>query len=97
MKGKSGSCIACGETIGYVNPLVTLCKPVTEWVNIVDKKITRMARMLVGNVPLGKEIALFEFLWSIEDRVLIEKNDHIGCSTTTKFSIELLNKNCKPV
>lgn len=56
-----------------------------------------MAKMLVGNVPLDKEIVLFEFLWRIEGGVLIEKNDPIGCSTTTEFRIELLNKDCKPI
>lgn len=51
VKGKAENCVACGESIGYVNPLTALCKPVKEWVDVVDKKITRMAKMLVGNVP----------------------------------------------
>jgi hypothetical protein len=31
--------------------------------------------MLVGNLSEADEIALFEFLWAIESRVLIDKTD----------------------
>lgn len=80
-----------------MNPLAKLCKPVSEWVDCVDRKISRMGKMLVGNVPTSREPELFEFLWKIEGRVLIEKSDPIGCSTTTEFALEFNDPKCKPV
>lgn len=91
------TCIACSKDIGYVNPLAKLCNPVREWVDCVDRKISRIGKMLVGKVPVNREHELFEFLWKIEGRVLIDKTDPIGCSTTTEFTLELKDPNCKPV
>lgn len=53
--------------------------------------------MLVGAVDLREERKLFQFLWDIESVVQIDKDDPIGCSTTTVFNIELLDPQCKPV
>lgn len=40
---------------------------------------------------------LFDFLWRIEDKILIDKQDKIGCSKNFKFSVELIDDNVKPV
>lgn len=47
--------------------------------------------MLIGNVPLQYEEALFEFLCKHESDTVIDKSDSIGCCNSTEFEIELID------
>lgn len=54
--------------------------------------------MLVGtDMSIDEELMLFEFLWRIEDKVLIDKQDNLGCSKNFKFSVKLIDDDAKPV
>lgn len=45
-------CMVCKGASRYTNPLAEICKPVEDWVGVVDKKIARMGKMLVGDVAV---------------------------------------------
>ena len=53
--------------------------------------------MLVGAVSIAEEPLIFEFLWDVESRVLISKDDKLGRAKNTEFSIELVDGPIKPV
>lgn len=52
-------------------------------VTTFKNKLSRVGKMLVGNVSINDEAKLFEFLWRIESQVLIDKSDPLGCSKNT--------------
>jgi hypothetical protein len=79
------------------SPLAGIVEPDPDVLPILHRKISRLGKMLVGNVPRSDEESLFAFLWFIENRVLIDKCDKLGLSKSTTFSIELVDENCKPV
>ena len=41
-------------------------------------------------------LKLFEFLWSVEDRLFIDKSDKLGLAKDTTFKIEII-EGSKPV
>ena len=53
--------------------------------------------MLVGAVPIAEEPLIFKFLWDVESRVKISKDDKIGRAKDRDFSIELVDGPIKPV
>lgn len=79
------------------SPIARFADPDLDVLPVLQRKINRLGKMLVGNVSQQDEEHLFAFLWSIEDRVLIDKCDKLGLSKSTTFSIELIDENCKPV
>lgn len=52
--------------------------------------------MLIGNLHGDDELTLFDFLWEVERRVMIDDTDVLGCAKDTVFSIEI-EPGSKPV
>ncbi len=57
----------------------------------------RIGKILVGAIELEEEEKLFDFLCKVENDMLIDKTDELGCSKHVEFSIELISDDVKPV
>lgn len=61
-----------------------------------EQLCSRVGKLLVGCVDASIYDTLFETLLVVQKHMVIDKHDHIGCSKSTEFEIEILD-NSKPV